>query len=83
MNADWRDIMSIMSLVATIGGGLGFVLVTRTRVERVEADIRDLRTEKASKEALDGLRSSIADLRLHMDAKFQELREDLRGGRDG
>lgn len=53
-------LLSLLSLATTVGGGIGVVLVTRSRVDRVEADITDLRAEKASKESVEALRQIFA-----------------------
>lgn len=53
-------LLSILSLATTVGGGIGVVLVTRSRVDRVETDISDLKAEKASKESVEALRQLLA-----------------------
>lgn len=80
MNID--QVMPWIGLASSIAIGAGIVLVTKSRVDRIEQDVRDLHDEKASKEAVDSLRSVIADLRLDLDRRFDRLEGLLLRTRD-
>jgi len=75
---EWDQALSIVSLIAAIGGGAGIVLVTRSRVERVEQDIRDLKNDKASKEAVDTMGRWIADMKADLGRRLDHIEELLR-----
>lgn len=77
------SVLPWLSLVSSIAIAAGIVLVTRSRVERIEQDVRDLRTDKASKEAVDAQRVAFADLRVDLDKRFDRLEGIMLGRRDG
>lgn len=80
---EWDQALSIVSLIAAIGGGAGIVLVTRARVERLEQDIRDLKSDKASKEAVDTLGRWIADMKADLGRRLDHIEEMLRSALGG
>lgn len=69
----WEQALSIVSFVAVVGGGVGVVLVTRARVDRIERDVEKLDITKASKESVDGLHGLLERMQADFDRRFDRL----------
>jgi hypothetical protein len=61
------------AVVSSVAGGAAAWATLQARVRRLEELVTELKSDKASKESLDSLRSSVDRLRDDMDHRFDRL----------
>lgn len=74
---EWASIL-LAGAGSLVGGGVAYgMLATRVRV--LEERVAELRNDKASKEGLTSLQSSVESLRRDFDKRLDEIVDLLRG----